>query len=220
MDNTEENVVTTTTTTTPSPAPTETQKPIEDEKKKTGNGSRIVAIVAILFACAGIGFGVYEMIDANNAKSELAEKDKKISALNASIDTLNTKIEELEGNTTTDDKDKKEETEYIEIEKFGIKIKKSKDFPDMVAYASEGNSFDIKESSSAEDYPPYTVSFMKISTCDDEEILNMNIGHGGKLQIGNSCFLMGSILPYGSEEDYPLTPFLKYVKDQSNFLEI
>ena len=211
MENTEENVITTTP-----PAPIEVENPVE-EKKKTGSGPKIIAIVAILFACVGIGFGIYEMFEANNAKSELTEKDKKISALNASIDTLNTKIEELENEKTTDDKDKKEETEYIEIEEFGLKVKKSKDLPNMVAYATDENHFVIKASPNAEDDPSVSVGFMKVDTCKDEEL---SLGYGLKIEISGTCFIMGETLPYGMDDEFPMTTFLKYVKDKSIYSAI
>lgn len=97
--------------------------------KKKVNKSTIAIIVSAIVACAGIGFGIFEMIlhgEANQKTSALAEElDQKNEALKQAEDKLGAQIE------VTPDEGKEEITDvkvsaardYIYVGEWGIKIK-------------------------------------------------------------------------------------------------
>ncbi len=187
----------------PVPAPAPMGAPV----KKSGKGAFYGMIIFAILAIAGIGFGVYMMMENNNQKSNYESQIANLKKQNAELlDKLAGEQEEEEEETEAD--------EYITIEKFGIKIKKSSEFPNMVATVTGDNSFMIKESTDAAEMIPTSVSLMKVYTCNDEELL---LGYSAKIEINGTCYVMGEMLPYGQDPEYPLTPFLLYVRDASNY---
>ena len=190
--------------------------------KKSGKGALIAAVLFAILAVGGIGFGVWAMMDGN---AKVESLNKQISSLKQQNNSLLDKLAELEENKEdiVEPEDVKPEEEnndqYFYLEEFGIKIKKSSDLPSMVVSVRDEHHFIIKEFADAEDgdMPPSMVTFMKTSTCDDTEL---TLGYGAKIEVNGTCYIMGEILPYGSDPEYPLTPFLEYVMDQSNYSAI
>ena len=80
------------------------------EKKKGGNGMLIGLVLCVIAAVAGIGFGVWVMMDGNTQKDNY---EKQISS-------LRNQINELQEKTSEDAADK---GEYIYVGEWGIKIK-------------------------------------------------------------------------------------------------
>lgn len=193
------------------------------EKKKGGNGMMIGMILAFILAVGGIGFGVWAMMDGNQQKEELNLQISTLKKQNSELmERISVLEEEKESRSILDEPEEEAEEEYYEMEGLGIKIKKSEDFPDMVVKKNNDSTlgtYTIKRESSIPDNStaPDAVSWMKSSTCDPDEL---NLGYGAKMEIGGSCYLMGEIMPYGAEPEYPLTDFLKYVMDAENYLAI
>lgn len=208
--------------------PTESPKEnimAETVVKKSGKGALIAAVLFAVLAAGGIGFGVWAMMDG---RAQVENLNKQISSLKQQNSSLLDKLAELEENkeNTIKPEDKepenkepeeKDEDQYFYLEEFGIKIKKSSDLPNMVVSVIDEKGFKIKEFAGADDFPPGTVDFMKVSTCNDSEL---TLGYGAKIEVNGTCYIMGEILPYGSDPEYPLTPFLEYVMDQSNYSAI
>ena len=176
---------------------------------KPGKGGAIAAVLFAILAVAGIGFGVWAMLDSK------AQKD----ALNEQITTLKEqKLEESCGSGGTKCGNGNM-VDYIYLDELGIKIKKPSSLPDMVATVISEDEFSVKESAdaTADDLPPSEVVFNKVSTCNDDEL---TLGYGSKIEIDGTCYIMGEILPYGSDPDYPLTNFLEHVNDPENYSAI
>ena len=96
-----------------------------NEKKKGGNGVLIGLVLCVIAAVAGIGFGVWAMMDGNTQKDNY---EKQISSLRNQIGELQNKI-----NSSAEDS---AAAEYIYVSDWGVKIKK----PDIVkALAYEYN---------------------------------------------------------------------------------
>ena len=185
---------------------------------KPGKGGAIAAVLFAILAVAGIGFGVWAMLDSKAQKDALNEQ---ITTLKEQNNELRDKIAELEescesrgtkcGNGNMVD--------YIYLDELGIKIKKPSSLPDMVATVINEDEFSVKESAdaTADDLPPSEVVFNKVSTCNDDEL---TLGYGAKIEIDGTCYIMGEILPYGSDPEYPLTTFLEHVIDPENYSAI
>jgi uncharacterized protein HemX len=80
------------------------------DKPKNKNSKGLIALVIIfaLLAIGGIGFGIYEIMDANNKSSEISslktqvgDKDEKITTLENEKNEIADKYNELVANTTT-----------------------------------------------------------------------------------------------------------------------
>jgi hypothetical protein len=89
---------------------------------KSGKGAKIVATIASVVALAGIGFGVYGMIQANSTK------DLKIEVKNADGTTSTIeadKIEVKDGNTAviSEPTEKEDSSRYVYLGEWGLKIK-------------------------------------------------------------------------------------------------
>lgn len=177
--------------------------------KKSGHGMLIGLILCLLLAISGIGFGVYVMMDGNTQKTNY---EKQISTLKAQNKELADKIAEL-----TNGIEEEAEDDYLYVEEFGLKIKKTENFPDMTVEVVDQKIFKVKMSASAEEGTPNVVSFLKVPTCDDYEL---TLGYSNKIEIVGGCLVMSEILPYGQDPEYPLTPFLEYMLDDDNFLAI
>lgn len=182
--------------------------PTADNKQKGGNGLIIATAIACVVAVCGIGFGVYGVIQSS-------QRDSQISILNSEIIELKQTVEDLKNNTSNDVVEKTED--YILLEELGIKIKKNDSFPNMVVKFTGQGRYEIKESAEAEDFPPTTISIMKVSTCNDDEL---TLGYSAKIDINGTCYITGEVLPYGNDPEYPLTDFLKYVLNSDNYSAI
>lgn len=180
----------------------------ENNKQNGGNGLKIVTAIACIVAVCGIGFGVYGVIQSS-------QRDSQISILNSEIIELKQTVEDLKNNTSNDVVEKTED--YILLEELGIKIKKNDSFPNMVVKFTGQGGYEIKESAEAEDFPPTTISIMKVSTCNDDEL---TLGYSAKIDINGTCYITGEVLPYGNDPEYPLTDFLKYVLNSDNYSAI
>lgn len=87
---------------------------------KSGKGAKIFAAVASIVALAGIGFGVYGMIQANNASN----KDLKIEVKNSDGTTSTIDAEVKDGNVVVTEPVKTENADrYIYVSNWGLKIK-------------------------------------------------------------------------------------------------
>lgn len=92
---------------------------------KSGKGAKIFAAVASIVALAGIGFGVYGMIQANNASN----KDLKIEVKNADGTVSTIEADKIEvkddGNVAVVTEPVKTENadRYIYVSNWGLKIK-------------------------------------------------------------------------------------------------
>ena len=167
---------------------------------------KIAILICFIIAGCAIGFGVWCKIDGDSQKEQL---NAQIASLKEQNNTLSERVFELtngkEGTSTPSE-------DYFYLKKNGIKIKKSSNLKDVVVNETSDTVFEIKENSSADSNPPSTVSFMRVNTCNDSEL---TLGYSLKINVAGTCYIMGSILPYGSDSDYPLTDFLKYVLDES-----
>ena len=200
----------------PTPAPTKASETPTMEAtgvKKSGKGVLLGMVLLGILAVGGIAFGVWEMMDGNKRVEDL---NGQISTLRTQNSELNTRIAELEEeiaeSNNTDDG-------YLYMDGIGLKIKQSDDFPDMAVELVSDGHYVIKESSDlpSDSSAPSVVSWIKGTTCDSAELF---LGYGAKMEVGNTCYIMGEILPYGSDDEHPLTDFLVYVMNSENYSEI
>ena len=200
--------------TSASPAPT--SAPMCASAKNSGKGMLYGMIIFMVLAIGGIGFGIWAMMDGN---SKVANLDKQVLDLKKQNAELLEKVANMEGTKQEDENEEEGNSEsdgYFVLDELGIKIKKTDTLPDMVVNVVGDGRFEIKESVDAVDgdTPPTVVSFMKVNTCNDDEL---TLGYGAKINIDGVCYIMGEIYPYGSDPEYPLTPFLTYVRDAANY---
>lgn len=100
--------------------PSETAAPMAASKQKNGGGLKAFAAIASIVALAGIGFGVYGMIQANNASN----KDLKIEVKNSDGTTSKIDAEVKDGNVVVTEPVKTENADrYIYVSNWGLKIK-------------------------------------------------------------------------------------------------
>ena len=196
----------------------------QDKPKK--NMTMILGMVLLgILAVGGIAFGVWEMMDG---KAQVAKKDEQIKELNSQISLLEQEKEELESQVESlsglNDGDEilVEDEDYVYLNEFGIKLKKTDAFPDMTAKKADDEytiRYLIKRSSEIQDTAsaPDSISLTKEPTCNPAEITK---GFGALLNVGGDCYTVGEILPYGSDAEHPLTDFLKYVSNQENYSKI
>ena len=72
--------------------------PVVDDKKKNGNGLKIVTAIACIVAVCGIGFGVYGMMQGLNKDSRISDLENQIKELSAIKPDSNDEEEESEPN--------------------------------------------------------------------------------------------------------------------------
>ena len=107
--------------------PSESAAPMAASKQKNGGGLKAFAAIASIVALAGIGFGVYGMIQANNASEK--NKDLKIQVTNAdgTVSTIEAdKIEVKDGDNVavvTEPVKTENADRYIYVSNWGLKIK-------------------------------------------------------------------------------------------------
>lgn len=101
--------------------PSESAAPMTASKQKNGGGLKAFAAIASIVALAGIGFGVYGMIQANNASN----KDLKIEVKNSDGTTSTIDAEVKDGNVVVTEPVKTDENadRYIYVSNWGLKIK-------------------------------------------------------------------------------------------------
>jgi len=99
---------------------------------KTGKGMMIGMIACAVLAVGGIGFGVYEMTQANSAKQQISDLRVEIKNQDGTTTTLETDKIEVKDDTKTvvisDSAVAVNAKEYIYIGEWGIKVK----IPDTV----------------------------------------------------------------------------------------
>lgn len=100
--------------------PSESVAPMAASKQKNGGGLKAFAAIASIVALASIGFGVYGMIQANNASN----KDLKIEVKNSDGTTSTIDAEVKDGNVVVTEPVKTENADrYIYVSNWGLKIK-------------------------------------------------------------------------------------------------
>ena len=187
----------------------ETGPVFRSEEPKKGKGMLFGLIFCLVLAAGGIGFGVWAMMDGNARADKLNKQISTLQKQNADlVEQIAELNEKIEGNGGDDE-------QYIVIEEMGIKIKKSDDLPDMIAEYQDDGGLIIKENESASGLPS-EVTLIKATTCDTEEL---TLGYSAKIELDDVCYLVGEIIPYGTEE-YPLTDFLEYVTNPDNYSAI
>ena len=195
------------------------------DKPEKSHGMLYGMILLAILAAGGIGFGVWAMLDGNAQKAkrddQIKELNNRISLLEQEKDELESQVESLSGPGNSDDVSVRE-GDYVYLDEFGIKLKKTDAFPNMTAEKRDTEHmilYNIKRSSEIQDTAsaPDSVSLIKAPTCDPAEL---TIGFGALLNVGGDCYAMGEILPYGSDAEHPLTDFLQYVSNQENYSKI
>ena len=118
----------------PAPAPTPVSVPEQDmmatgvNEKKKGKGMLYGMILCAVLAIGGIGFGVWAMMDGNDQKGAYEEQ---ISNYKKQINELQEKINNITDNTGAKNNDNVDESEYISVEEWGIKVKIPDNLEDM-----------------------------------------------------------------------------------------
>ena len=100
---------------------------------KKSSGMKYGMIVCAILAVAGIGFGVYEMLQANKAKQQISELKIEVKNTDGTTAIVETdKIEIKEDNKTIVIADSttvsKRESGYLYLDEYGIKVKLPEDF--------------------------------------------------------------------------------------------
>ena len=144
---------------------------------KPGKGGAIAAVLFAILAVAGIGFGVWAMLDSKAQKDALNEQ---ITTLKEQNNELRDKIAELEescgsGSTKCGNEDM---SGYVYLEELGIKLKRPENWQDMVKkydYSNESpqgvDAYEFRESLD----PGDGVSISVVNTSCDEEIATRRV---------------------------------------------
>ena len=96
--NEETETKTTVETVTPPPVQTTSQS---SDQPKTNNALKITTAICAILALAGIAFGVYELMDANQKSSKISALENTVSEKEAKIAELETTISNLEAESET-----------------------------------------------------------------------------------------------------------------------
>ena len=80
---------------------TATPEPSAPTNKKENSGLKIATIICAVLAVAGLGFGVYEMLQANSAKQQIADLKIEIKNNDGTTTTLETDKIEIKNDTKT-----------------------------------------------------------------------------------------------------------------------
>ena len=143
------------------------------DKHKKNNTMLLGMILLVILAIGGIGFGVWEMMDANSQKEQL----------NSQITVLRDQINEMQEKTSSDsddditingDTDNADVTDYIYVGEWGLKIKKPENWRELVTKYEFVN-----------DYPLGTDSLEIRESYDDGDGIIISVG-------GASCEVQGA----------------------------
>ena len=96
------------------PGSTTTTPVVDNSKQNNGKGWQIATVVASVVAVCGVGFGICGMVDANSTKNIIVTKDTEISNLTDQLNSLNTKIDELESKINAQQDNSSQETQTDE----------------------------------------------------------------------------------------------------------
>ena len=98
---------------------------------KPGKGGAIAAVLFAILAVAGIGFGVWAMLDSKAQKDALNEQIATLKEQNNELRDKITELEESCGSTGTKCGNE-DMSEYIYLGELGIKLKRPENWQDMV----------------------------------------------------------------------------------------